>query len=138
MAFHNKYFFTFLSIFIVVQSYAKECELEPKTCILLGRLEVQSFPGPPNYTDIKKGDEDERGLYLRLDEPLSVHFEQEGKLKSQSVSIVHLTGSISDASFKRAHTKNHVSCKGVLFEQQTGHHHTPFLMDVDQVTEIKK
>jgi hypothetical protein len=39
---------------------------------LTGRLELQTFPGPPSYESIKDGDDIERGFYLKLDAPVDV------------------------------------------------------------------
>lgn len=130
----------FLSILspLSVHAIDKECELEPRICHLTGRLEIQSHPGPPNYEDIKKGDEEERGLYLRLDRPLTVHFEEEGKQKRESISVIHLTGDLKKKHFEQGHAKKRVNATGTLFEWFNGHHHSHFLMDVNHFSEVNK
>jgi hypothetical protein len=45
---------------------------EPAVIELAGRLDLQTFPGPPNYESIRKGDEAERNLYLKLDNSIDV------------------------------------------------------------------
>jgi hypothetical protein len=39
---------------------------------LSGTLDVQTFPGLPNYNSIAEGDEAEEGFYLKLDRPIDV------------------------------------------------------------------
>lgn len=39
---------------------------------LAGTLDLQTFPGPPNYESIATGDEMERHFYLKLDVPVDV------------------------------------------------------------------
>ncbi len=45
---------------------------DPSVVELTGTLEIQTFPGAPNYESIKNGDEIEQGWYLRLKEPIDV------------------------------------------------------------------
>ena len=39
---------------------------EPEIVELVGTLDLQTFPGPPNYDSIQKGDDIERHFYLKL------------------------------------------------------------------------
>ena len=64
------------SVLLASTSFAnnKECWNESKDCVFTGTLETRIYPGPPEYSDIKKGDSKEEGLYLRLDKPITIHF----------------------------------------------------------------
>src|SRR3990167_9100760 len=45
---------------------------EPTLVELSGVIKTLQFPGPPNYESIKKGDRDESGPYLILDNPIDI------------------------------------------------------------------
>ena len=45
---------------------------EPVFFDLAGVLDLQTFPGPPNYESIASGDEVERHFYLKLDLAIDV------------------------------------------------------------------
>ena len=51
---------------------SKWVEYEPKMVTLSGKIISRTLPGPPNYSDIKKGDIPEKILFLILDSPISV------------------------------------------------------------------
>jgi len=102
-------------------------------CSLSGSLELQTFPGRPNYQDIKKGDEAEAGLYLKLDHPITIHFKDKIDHKEVSLTeqivLMQIAGDFEDRFFKIAKGKNHVSINAPVFEWQSGHHHAHFLVD---------
>ena len=104
-----------------------------KPCSLTGSLELHTFPGRPGYQDIKKGDEAETGLYLKLDQPVTVHFkdwiDEKEVFATEQIMLMHIAGDFDDKFFKIAKKKNHVSVNTPVFESQNGHHHTHFLVD---------
>jgi|GEM_PF-6303650 len=124
-----------LALFIQSISHGsvKECWSDAsRSCLLTGSLEVHTYPGRPNYQDIKKGDEEETGLYLKLDQPVTIHFKDwvDGKETSahEQVLLMHIAGEFSDRFFGIAKGKNHVSIHAPIFEWQNGHHHTHFVI----------
>ena len=46
---------------------------EPAVVTVQGKLVRKTFPGPPNYKDIRTGDEVETNWYLALDSPICVN-----------------------------------------------------------------
>jgi len=120
----------------------KECSTESKECIFSGSLETHTYPGEPNYKDIKKGDEAETHLYLKLDQAMTIHFKDWDKNEapvSESISLMQIGGDFEDRFFKVAKRKNHVTIKGTIFESFSGHHHTHFLIDPEKkISEDKK
>ena len=111
----------------------------PTVVELTGKLELQTFPGPPNYESISSGDQIERGFYLKLDAPINV---SAGKLAQVDISdpeknvrILQLAINGEDdplwAKFKAAGKVTHVRIKGGLFHRFTGHHHARILLNVE-------
>jgi hypothetical protein len=136
-------FFLFFCLFLEAPVYAadKECPVDSKVCAFTGSLELHTYPGLPNYTDIKKGDEAETGLYLKLDQPMNIHFMDGDKNNvptTESISLMQIAGDFDDHFFKIAKVKNHVVIKGSVFEWQFGHHHTHFLISPQKITVDKK
>lgn len=66
-------FLFFLSL-ISISSFAQNTTVhyEPEIVELVGQLDLQTFPGIPNYESIKNGDETERHFYLKLKRPVDV------------------------------------------------------------------
>ncbi len=147
------YFLEYLGLtvlfFLSTTSYAsdKECWNESKACAFTGTLETQIYPGPPNYEDITKGDEKEEGLYLRLDQPIKIHFKDWNDdkkievLATEFISLLQVAGEFDTNRFyKLAETKKktHVTIRGSIFESFNGHHHTHFLVDPDNHIVVDK
>ena len=128
--------FFLIGIFFIqssVDANVKECWSDSSNpCLLTGSLEIHTYPGRPNYQDIKKGDEKETGLYLKLDQPIRIHFKDwvDGRESSttEQVTLMQLAGEFSDKFYRIAKNKNHVSMNAPVFEWQNGHHHTHFLI----------
>lgn len=135
--------FLIFGLFFQITGFAgdKECSVDSKECVFTGGLELHTYPGPPNYTDIKKGDEAETGLYLKLDQPIMIRFIDDDKdtPTKESISLMHIAGEFDEKRFfKLAKGKNHVTINGTTFEWQFGHHHTHFLITPKKITEDKK
>jgi hypothetical protein len=119
---------------------------EPTIVELIGSIEQQTFPGPPNYESIVAGDRIEKGWYLKLSSPVDVEKTKNDDPSTNSeternVKIMQLTWHRSP-EFKekiRAATKSgkKMCIKGHLFHRLTGHHHSRVLMWVDSLEEIK-
>ncbi len=116
---------------------------EPEKVKLVGTLEQQTFPGLPNYENIKTGDEVEKGWYLRLDRPIDVVASKKdvdpNAGTEKDVKVMHLTFN-PDASgadvMKKVGKK--VILGGHLIHRISGHQHSRVLMWVDEVRERGK
>jgi hypothetical protein len=99
---------------------------------LEGVLERKTFPGPPNYSSVAKGDSPEVAWLLRLDAPACVDADP-GDTDGFSVKIEKLRRvqlAPSTAEFKRQAKRlgTRVTVSGKLFGAHTGHHHTAALL----------
>ena len=119
---------------------------EPAKVELSGTIEVQTFPGPPNYESILNGDRVERGWFLRLSVPIDVVISKDDSPADVSeternVRIMHLAfdfeSSGLEKSFLAAKKEGvQVRLKGHLFHRWTGHHHSRVLMWVDKLERV--
>ena len=116
---------------------------EPENVKLSGTVEQQTFPGLPNYENIKTGDEAEKGWYLRLDRPIDVVASKKdvdpNAETEKDVKVMHLAFN-PDASgavvMKKVGEK--VILSGHLIHRISGHQHSRVLMWVDEVRERGK
>ncbi|MDR3608829.1 MAG: DUF4431 domain-containing protein [Oligoflexia bacterium] len=114
---------------------------EPSSVELNGVLELQTFPGPPNYDSIASGDQIERDLYLKLDQPIDVIEGKQDHIDNpateRNVTVVQLAINAEDgklwSKFRSAGKDAHVRVKGGLFHRFTGHHHARVLLDVQSM-----
>lgn len=110
---------------------------------LQGKLYMMLFPGPPEYLSVECGDVPEYGWFLTLDEksfqiasstPVAPYGNSmEYMMESPNWFKVQL--SFSDELEKRFYhnVEKAVTVEGYLFHAMTGHHHAPFLMNVQSV-----
>jgi hypothetical protein len=108
----------------------------PAKSTVVGTLSHKVFPGPPNYESIKGGDKAEKTWVLHLHHPLCVQGDPKNPLNEETESKVTdlqlvLTAE-KYASFKDLMSRN-IRATGQLFHAQTGHHHTPVLLDVESL-----
>lgn len=85
-----------------------------------GKLHRQKFAGPPNYESIQHGDQPETYWVLNLDEPLCDFITQ--------LQIILLP---QDYKNYKRFLRKPVILKGKLHQAETGHHHTPFLIELE-------
>jgi hypothetical protein len=102
--------------------------------VLRGIIERASFPGPPGYTSIAKGDARETYWLLRLEQAICVdaspgEFADQAHSNVRRIQLVFLE---EDAPYdKYRHLLGHkVEATGTLFGAITGHHHTDVLLTV--------
>ena len=107
----------------------KRLYAEDSIANLTGRLEIQAFPGPPNYESIAQGDEHERGLFIRLDRPITVS-SSEGEIK---INILHLAGALAERDFESGKKGSKTRVSGRVFLRFNGHHHTRVLLEVTSI-----
>jgi hypothetical protein len=98
---------------------------EQKQVRLSGVVSVRVFSGRPNYESVQKGDEVERAWIL------TVTTEQK---KEDFQLVVQDRSDAKFAALRRSLGKN-IAIEGIMWEAQTGHHHTPFLITVRAIDE---
>lgn len=118
------------------------CErYEPTVVIMHGTIVRRTFPGPPNYDNIHKGDRAETYWLLKLDTPVCVDEKQASpdlNPAAKGIRAVQLVMMDVDAYKKyRELVGKRVIAKGSLFGQITAHHHTPVLMKVKSIEPTK-
>lgn len=107
-----------------------------------GTLDVQTFPGLPNYESIAKGDEAEEGFYLKLDKPIDVvaktsdvNWETQKNVKVVQLMLLD-DGILKQVGLLRKGT--HLLLKGKLSNWLTGHHHARILLEVEHLQTTPK
>jgi hypothetical protein len=98
-----------------------------------GRLELKSFPGPPNYESVAAGDVEERVFILRL--PHSVCIDDGDFANPENkFRIVHIS-STQDPLMKmlRSSVGRRVIVSGEGFAAFDGHHHAPLVILADRI-----
>lgn len=116
-------------------------QFEPEIIELAGTLDLQTFPGPPNYESIQNGDEMERHFYLKLDFPVDVVPKGKRPLNDseleRNVKTIQLAISSKDdalwSHFRKAGKGAKVKIVGSLFHRFTGHHYSRVLMNVKEM-----
>ena len=108
---------------------------EPEEISLQGVIRRQTFPGPPNYEDVAKGDEPETYWILELSAPVDVIGTQGSDLdvSESGVRSMQLVFEIlSKKSYKDFphFVGKHVTVKGQLYHSISGHHKTNVLIKV--------
>lgn len=135
-------FFTLIAIScstkIPKQNAAEKClDYEPEKVQLKGLLYSKSFPGPPNYEDIKKGDKEEIYWLIKTTKDFCVNDTKDnwtGKLLNQSeVQLVIMPAVLDLYETKKLLLGKNVMAKGTLFPQMSGHHKTNVLITVESL-----
>jgi hypothetical protein len=128
----------FLLIFVPALS-AAQIEIagcrsyQPEVVSLHGKLLLKTFAGPPNYHDIRKGDEAQTVWLVRLDSPICVDrdkAEPDLNPSQKNVRSVQLVLNREDGERAKALLGKRVVATGSLFGAHTGHDRTPVLLTV--------
>lgn len=109
---------------------------EPDQVQLIGFLYSKSFPGPPNYEDIKNGDEEEIYWLIKTMTSFCVNESNQiygDRLDNQSEVQLVISSKLNLYKTKRSLLNKKVSVKGTLFPQMTGHHKTKVLITVETI-----
>jgi hypothetical protein len=131
-------------VLLVSLSGTRASQLEPAGCrsyepavvTLHGSLIRKTFPGPPNYSDIHKGDTAETYFLLNLDSPICLNADRSDPdlhPSQKNVRTVQLV--FEDGMYERVKPLlgKKVVASGSLFAAHTGHHHTPALLTVTKL-----
>jgi len=111
-------------------------ESEPAIVKIKGKYFQKTFPGPPNYESIKKGDRPETQSILKLDNTIcaAITSQEKSWIKwiirdVKEVTLVFLKKGI----YKNEYLMQRVVVTGTLWEAHTAHHRTPLLMTVKNI-----
>ncbi len=115
---------------------------EPEVVTLLGKLSLETFPGRPNYEDVRQGDETETCWILNLEGPISVSAKTPQDDFNEVETGVHWLQLVMDyktivpkkTGFK---VNKNVKVTGTLYHAFSGHHHTRVLLTVQRVEIIE-
>lgn len=115
---------------------ADDCQQFRKASITLtGILRHVVFPGPPEYEDVKTGDEPEPRWVLDLKEPICVRGDPSSEFDSETVYDIRQIQLAHESWLGwyachgcEALKDKAVIITGVLWGRQNGHHHTRVLL----------
>lgn len=113
---------------------AKAClSFEPAVESVVGTLVRRTFPGPPNYEDVRTGDQAEMGWYVTLARPVCFAGRPGDEASSKDIADVNFVQLVLTHGEYKTHAGligKHVRVTGTFFAAQTGHHHAPVLVQV--------
>jgi hypothetical protein len=106
---------------------------EPTIVALHRTLIRKAYAGPPNYSDIRKGDKAETYWLLNLDSPICMSLDASEPKLNPSLKDVRKVQLVLDQeshdNFEGLLGKRIVAT-GSMFGGHSGHHHTPVLLTV--------
>lgn len=106
---------------------------EPSVVRLRGTLVRKTFPGPPNYADIHRGDKAEVYWLLNLSRPVCVdqdNTQPDSNPAHKDIRQLQLVVPAEFYSKYKSLVGHRVSVSGTLFGEHTAHHRTPVLVTV--------
>ena len=133
-----------LLLFLLIQGIAQvgaaAClSYEPAEVTLRGILVRKTFPGPPNYEDIRKGDQPETYWLLTLDSAICVDQDKsEPELNPAKKDVRQVQLVLQPEMYRRFKSllNRKTVATGTLFGAHTGHHHTPVLLTVQSIKRL--
>jgi hypothetical protein len=132
--------FIVLLLLFIPSAYARAQEgncfaYEPTLVKLPGTIIRKTFPGPPNYESIRKGDKPETYFILHLSKPICTTASGDNDAESGVRDIQLILTQKQYASYKKlVGNKIPVTLPGKLSHAITGHHHTPVIMEVVDIS----
>lgn len=109
---------------------------EPEKVRLGGFLFKKSFPGPPNYEDIKKGDEEEVYWLVKTHTPFCVNENSDWDKVSNQTEVQLVLNKFDFYQKRKSLLNKNVTISGTLFPQHTGHHKTEILITVENLERV--
>ncbi|MBI5888282.1 MAG: DUF4431 domain-containing protein [Deltaproteobacteria bacterium] len=119
---------------------SEEClSYEPAKVRLTGTIVRETFPGPPEYRSIEKGDAPEAFWILKLEKPVCVNGKvedvDESETNVKAIQLVFDEGSDYNRYRPLLHKK--VSVSGTLSHAFTVHHRSRVLLEVTGIKPVK-
>lgn len=131
---HIRLFIVLLLLFVptVYASAQGNCfSYEPEMAKLRGTITRKTFPGPPNYESIRKGDKPETYFILHLLKPICTIASGDNEAEKDVREIQLILTQEQYARYKKiVGGRVPVILPGKLSHAISGHHHTPVLMEV--------
>jgi len=133
--------FNFAAVCFAQTKSGQAClSYEPTVVKLQGTLARKTYPGPPNYEDVRKGDRPESSWFVVLSHPVCVDEDKESpdlNPAHQNIRSVQLV--LTQEAYKKYKglIGKRVIATGTLFGEHTGHHHTPVLLIVGRMEQKK-
>jgi len=124
-------FIAFMLLGTFVPAIAEECLVYDHEISLVGTLARKTFPEQPNYESIANGDAAATYFFISPQTAFCVSpGANEGSPGVELVAQVQLMFSEETDSYKvlRPYLGKTVMCRGNLWPQQTGHHHSAVLL----------
>ncbi len=130
------------SISINAPALAEPCfHFEPAPASLVGKLVRKTFPGPPNYENIKAaGDRAETYWFVELREPICLAGTPRDEPRPQDVNDLKLVQLLLVHNEYKTHGQfvgKIVQATGTFTAGISGHHHTPVLLQVTHLEGAK-
>jgi hypothetical protein len=104
---------------------------EPAVVKIAGTLERKTFPGPPNYESVAKGDQAETYWFVELHSSMCVAEDKaEPDLNAAQTGVTEIQLVLKPEVYKsyKGLLGGEVIVTGTLFGAITAHHHTPVLL----------
>jgi hypothetical protein len=119
-------------------SNAQPClRYEPAVVQLLGQVVLRTFPGPPDYESIRRGDRAETQALLKLDQAICVLGDPKDEINSEAERDQRLVTLVPPSGMNLANYAGaQVRVEGPLFHAHTAHHHTSLLLRVTRITRV--
>jgi hypothetical protein len=108
-------------------------DYEPKVVNLSGTLVRQTFPGPPNYQSIARGDKAETFWILRLRKPVCVNVADHFDIHEEGQKQIQLVLEPKQYKQFRRLLGKRVTATGSLFHAHTAHHRKPLLFTTSEI-----
>ncbi len=126
-----------LILLLCSSAVAQKCFEYGPTVALTGKVSSRVFPGPPNYSSIRKGDQKETLILLTLTKPICTSGDDPAGVDVPEKGVLDLQLAITKdedwAAIRRLIGKR-ATVNGILFHGHTAHHRTRLLMSVLQVS----
>ena len=116
-------------------------QYEPAHVALRGVIRRVTFPGPPNYESVARGDAAETCWLLELDRVACMDATPNDEINAAQSNIRRVQLVLDgehDYSQYRQLVGEHVEAMGYLFAGHTGHHHTEVLLTVRELRPLVK
>lgn len=130
--------FTVLSL-LVLNSFNASAQRQPclnyetEVVQLIGTITKKTFPGPPNYRSIRSGDKPETYWVLQLPDTVCTQATGDNDAEDAVTQLQLILTGKQYALYKKF-VGRRVKVTGKLSHAMTGHHHTPVLMEVTEIS----
>jgi hypothetical protein len=110
----------------------------PDAVELTGTVRLRTFYGPPGYGEDPTHDKREQQALLNLRGPVCIaRGRNDGLEEPENGQRVVTLVPLSEGIDFRSLAGKHILVRGVLFHAISGHHHTPLLLQVQRLTDVK-